>query len=100
MAFSRTLAPTQTPQADLLTSCMAGIGMNFTAAPSAEPNIEDTILLASIGGVGHYDLRVLAVLVTAFGMHAPWGNAGRLTKVVGTESWPQLRAFGSALASW
>ena len=42
MAFSRTLAPTQTPQADLLTSCMAGIGMNFTAAPSAEPNIEDT----------------------------------------------------------
>src|SRR5438876_447638 len=100
MAFSRTLAPTQTPQADLLTSCMAGIGMNFTAAPSAEPNIEDTILFASIEGVEHYDLRALAVLVTWFGIHAPWVNADRLTKVVETQSSPRLRAFWSALASW
>ena len=100
MAFSRTLAPTRTPPADLLTSCMAGIGMNFTAAPSAEPNIEDTILFASIEGVEHYDLRVLAVLVTWFGIHAPWVNADRLTKVVETQSSRRLRAFWSALASW
>jgi hypothetical protein len=100
MAFSRTLAPTQTPQADLLTSRMAGIGMNFTAAPSAEPNIEDTILFASIEGVEHHDLRVLAVLVTWFGIHAPWVNADRLTKMVEAQSSSRLRAFWSALASW
>jgi hypothetical protein len=100
MAFSRTLAPTQTPQADLLTSCMAGIGMNFTAAPSAEPNIEDTILFASIEGVEHYDLRVLAVLVTWFGIYAPWVNADRLTKMVEAQSSSRLRAFWSALARW
>src|SRR5437016_14508343 len=100
MAFSRTLAPTQPPQADLLTSCMAGIGMNFTACRAPEPNIEDTILFASIEGVEHYDLRVLAVLVTWFGIHAPWVNADRLTKVVETQSSPRLRAFWSALASW
>ena len=100
MAFSRTLVPTQTPQADVLTSCMAGIGMNFTAAPSADPNIEDTILFASIEGVEHYDLRVLAVLVTWFGIYEPWVNADRLTKVVETQSSPRLRAFWSALANW
>src|SRR5438552_13321853 len=43
-----------------------------------------TILFASIEGVEHYDLRVLAVLVTWFGMHAPWVSADRLTKVVET----------------
>jgi hypothetical protein len=100
MAFSRTLAPTQTLQADLLTSCMAGIGMNFTAAPSAEPNIEDTILFASIEGVKNYDLRVLAVLVTWFGIYAPWLNADRLIKMVEAQSSPRLRAFWSALANW
>jgi hypothetical protein len=79
---------------------MAGIGMNFTASPSAEPNIEDTILFASIEGVDNYDLRVLAVLVTWFGIHASWINADRLIKMVEAQSSPRLRAFWSALASW
>jgi len=100
MGFSRTLVPTQSPQADMLTSCMAGIGMNFTAVPSADPNIEDTILFASVEGVENYDLRVLAVLVTWFGIHAPWVNADRLTKIVEAQSSSRLRAFWSALASW
>ncbi len=100
MGFSRTLVPTQSPQADMLTSCMAGIGMNFTAVPSADPNIEDTILFASVEGVENYDLRVLAVLVTWFGIHAPWVNADRLTKMVEAQSSSRLRAFWSALASW
>src|SRR5260370_29923823 len=91
MEFGRTVAATQPPQADLLTSCMAGIGMNFTAAPSAEPNIEDTILFASIEGVEHYDLRGLAVLVTWFCIHAPWVNSYRLTKVVEKQNSPRLR---------
>jgi hypothetical protein len=100
MGFSRTLAPTQSLQADMLTSCMAGIGMNFTASPSADPNIEDTILFASIEGVENYDLRVLAVLVTWFGVHAPWVNADRLIKMVEAQRSPRLRAFWSALGNW
>jgi len=79
---------------------MAGIGMNFTAVPSADPNIEDTILFASVAGVENYDLRVLAVLVTWFGIHAPRVNADRLTKMVEAQSSSRLRAFWSALASW
>ena len=100
MGFSRTLAPSQSLRADILTSCMAGIGMNFTASPSAEPNIEDTILFASIEGVENYDLRVLAVLVTWFGIHALWVNADRLIKMVEGQSSPRLRAFWSALGNW
>jgi len=100
MGFSRTLAPAQPPQGDTLTSCMAGIDMNFTASPSAEPNIEDTILFASIEGVENYDLRVLAVLITWFGIHSPWVNADRLIKIVGGQSSPRVRAFWSALANW
>jgi hypothetical protein len=84
----------------MLTSRMAGIGMNFTAAPSPEPNIEDTILFASIEGVENYDLRVLTVLVTWFGIHAPWVNADRLVKLVEGQSSPRVRAFWSALGSW
>jgi hypothetical protein len=101
MGFSRALAPVARPQGDALTSAMVGIGMGFAAEPSAqEPNIEDTLLFASIEGAEKNDLRVLAVLVTWFGLHHPWVNADRLTKLAdGVES-PRVRALWSALARW
>jgi hypothetical protein len=79
---------------------MTGIGMNFAASPFAEPNIEDTLLFASIEGMEKDDLRVLAMLVTWFGIHAPWVNADRLTKLVAAQSLPRVRALWSALAQW
>src|ERR1700675_1982604 len=82
MAFSRALAPSPLVHADRLTFRMVGIGMNFAAPPVRGPNIEDTILFASIEGMDKYDLRVLAVLLTWFGIHAAWVNADRLTKLV------------------
>src|SRR5260370_25670347 len=72
MGFSRTLAPTQSLQADMLTSCMAGIGMKFTTPPTPHPNIENTILFPSIEGVENYDLRVLAVVGSWVVVTAPW----------------------------
>ncbi len=98
MAFSRTLTPSTAVTGDLLTSYMTGIGMNFAASPFPEPNIEDTLLFASIEGVEKDDLRVLAILVTWFGVHAPWVNADRLTKLVAAQSSPRVRALWSALA--
>ena len=100
MAFSRALAPSPLVHADRLTSRMVGIGMNFAAPPVRGPNIEDTILLASIEGMDKYDLRVLAVLLTWFGIHAAWVNADRLTKLVVGQSSPRVRAFWSAVARW
>ena len=63
MSFSRTLSPSVPVAGDLLTSYMTAIGMNFAATSFPEPNIEDTLLFASIEGMEKDDLRVLTVLV-------------------------------------
>jgi hypothetical protein len=97
VAFSRAVAP---PGADDLTAAMVGIGMNFAATGAAEPNIEDTLLFAAIEAMEKDDLRVLAVLVTWFGVHASWVNADRLTRLVSDSRSPRVRALWSALARW
>lgn len=69
MACSRALLPAAPPPHDALTAAMVGIGMAFAVpAPAEEPNIEDTLLYASIEAIDHHYLRVLAVLVTWFGV--------------------------------
>jgi len=100
MAFSRAVAPAAPPGADDLTAAMVGIGMNFAATAAAEPNIEDTLLFASIEAMDRDNLRVLAVLVTWFGVHAPWVNADRLTKLVSDNKSSRVKALWSALARW
>jgi hypothetical protein len=101
MAFSRVLAPaspTQPPGA--LTAAMAGIGMRFAVEPSHEANIEDTLIFASVEAMEQQDLRVLAVLVTWFGVHHPWINADRLTRIVSEHDSVRVHALWSALADW
>ena len=100
MGYSRKIAPEISPESDALTSAMVGIGMNFAAPRIADPNIEDTLLFSSIEGMDHHDLRVLAVLVTWFGIHAPWVNADRLTKIVATQTSSRVRALWSVLGRW
>jgi len=100
MPFSRALAPRTPPQADELTAAMVGIGMNFASRAHPNANIEDTLLFASVEGMDKDDLRVLAILVTWFGVHAPWVNADRLTKLVTETRATRVRALWSALARW
>jgi len=100
MGFSRAHAASAPPQAEALTSAMVGIGMNFAAMTEAPPNIENTLLFASVEAMEHDDRRVLAVLATWFGVHAPWVNADRMTKLVGEQKSPRVRALWSALAHW
>jgi hypothetical protein len=57
---------------------MVGIGMNFAAPAATEPNIENTLLFASIEAMERHDLWGLAVLVTWFGVPHLWVNAERL----------------------
>ena len=99
MAFSRILVPTA-PDPDAVTAAMVGIGMGFAAPAAVDPNIEDTLLFASIEAMEKNDLRVLAVLVTWFGVHHPWVNADRLTKIVAARESARVRALWSALATW
>jgi hypothetical protein len=100
MSFSRAIAPVASPEHDALTAAMVGIGMNFSAPAARDPNIEDTLLFASVEGMEKADLRVLAVLVTWLGIHARWVNADRLTRLVANTKAPRIRAFWSAVAHW
>src|SRR5215469_13314876 len=100
MPFRRTLALPEPVKFDALTARLVGIGMNFAARPEPDPNIEDTLMLASTEGMEHHDLRVLAMLVTWFGVHSAWVNADRLTHLVAAQASPRVRALWSALACW
>jgi hypothetical protein len=100
MVFSRPLAPAEAPDRDALTAAMVGIGMELAAPAAADPNIEDTLLFASAEAMDGSDLRILALLVSWFGVHHAWVNADRLTKLVATRGSARARALWAALAHW
>lgn len=100
MAHRRAIAPAEAASGDALTADLVGIGMLVGGAGSRDPNIEDTLLAASLEGMERGDLRVLAVLVTWFGVHSARVNADRLTRLVATTESKRVRAFWSALARW
>jgi hypothetical protein len=100
MAFSRLVRPQTLAEGDVLTSALVGIGINLAAEPAVEPNIEDTLLAASVEGMERQDLRVAALLVTWFGIHAAWVNADRLIKIIAEEPSRRVRTFWAALARW
>ncbi|MCM2334321.1 MAG: hypothetical protein NDI82_10285 [Anaeromyxobacteraceae bacterium] len=79
---------------------MVGIGMLVGGVASPDPDLEATLVRASIEGMEHDDLRVLAVLVTWFGAHAAHFNADRLTRLVVQQKSKRVRAFWSARALW
>jgi hypothetical protein len=97
MAFSRASVPSA-PDAAVLAAAMAGIGMAFATPPARDPNIEDTLLFASVAAMDQDDLRVLAVLVSWFGIHAPWVNADRIARLVAAHASARVRRLWSALA--
>jgi len=100
MVFSRPLAPADTPDRDVLTAAMAGIGMELAVPAASEPNIEDTLLFASTEAMDGSDLRILALLISWFGVHHAWVNADRLTKLVATRGSERVRTLWDALAHW
>jgi hypothetical protein len=100
MGFSRPLMPAETPDRDALTAAMVGIGIELAAPPALDPNIEDTLIFASAEAMDGGDLRILALLVSWFGVHHVWVNADRLTKLVATRGSERVRALWAALAHW
>ena len=100
MAYKRLVAPPKLLHGDALTAAMVGIGMNFATEPAPEPNIEDTLLAASVEGMDADDLRVLAVLATWLGVHHPWINADRLVRATHALASSRGRAFWAAIGDW
>ncbi|MDD5306951.1 MAG: hypothetical protein PHU25_06470 [Deltaproteobacteria bacterium] len=100
MAYRRTAAAAVLQTGDALTHALVGIGINLASKPTPGRNIEDTLLAASVEGVDHGDLRLLALLTTWLGVHVPWVNVDRLTRAVVAHESPRVRVYWSAVARW
>lgn len=100
MAYSRSVEAPVLSEGPRLTSDLAAIGMVFHAPPSAEPNIEDTLLAATVEGMEGDDLRVLAVTTTWLGVHGSRVNADRLYRVLTKHRSARVRAYWAAIGVW
>jgi len=79
---------------------MVGIGMLFASEGDPDPDIEATLLGASIEGMEKDDLRVLAILMTWLDTHSDRINADRLTRLVEARPETRVRAFWSSVGRW
>lgn len=100
MAYSRPVQPSPAPEGASLTERLVGIGIGLAGRGVRDPIIEDTLLAASIEGMEHDDLRVLTLLTSWIGVHHPWVNADRLTRVVRTVDYDRTRAYWASVGSW
>lgn len=100
MGHKRHLAPTSFLTGEKATAAYVAIGMRFAADSSREePNIEDTLLAASLEGMAG-DLRVLSMLTDWVGIHGSRVNVDRLTRLVAAQTSPRVRTYWAAIAKW
>lgn len=99
MAFKRILVASKYASKDKLNSDLAAIGVLLAAPVSqAEPNIEDTLMAASIEGIQEDDYRLLSLVADWFEIHSVRINVDRLTKIVeACNNW-KIKAWWTALA--
>jgi hypothetical protein len=101
MSFKRVLHPIEYASGEKLTSDLVGIGFRLAALPpKEEPNIEDTLVAASIEGIMREDFRVLALLVDWISIHVERVNVDRLTKLVTAIPHKPVKAFWAGIAHW
>jgi hypothetical protein len=79
---------------------MVGIGMLFAERADPEPNIENTLVSASLAGMEHDDLRTLAMLTTWMEVHQARVNVDRLVRAVGCVESKRVRAYWAAVGCW
>jgi len=78
---------------------MIGIGMLFGGDGSEDPNIEDTLVAASIAGVDG-DFRVLSILTDWLDIHLRIVNADRLIQLVSALDDEQVKRYWIAITQW
>ena len=79
---------------------MVGIGMLFVAKRAQDPDIEDTLISASLLGMDHPDLRVLSVLSTWIEIHSARINADRLIRGLAHVRSSRVLAFWAGVGNW
>lgn len=100
MAFRRVTAVPELPLGEKLTGRLIGIGMNLAGPAIGQPNIEDTVLSASVEGMEHDDLRVLSILTTWLRVHHRWLNADRMMRALTGLARERTRAYWAAVGQW
>lgn len=99
MSFKRVLYPTKYAEGEELTHDLAAIGFLFGTQAAHSPNIENTLIAASIEGV-QGDYRVLSLLVDWLDIHLFNINADRLIKLVLKLKGSREKHFWCAIAQW
>jgi hypothetical protein len=98
MAFKRDILPSSFATGERLTADLVSIGFLFAAnRAKEEPNIEDSIIAASIEGLKG-DYRVLSLLVDWIHIHMKQVNIDRLVNVLKELPDKKLKAFWSSVA--
>ena len=100
MAYSRPIEPQGMAQGKSLAERLVGIGMGLVGRGARDPVIEDTLVAASLEGMEHGDLRVLALLTSWLDLHHPWVNADRLVRAVQTVEHVRVRGYWAAVGAW
>ena len=96
MGFSR-VDRTEPLTGEELTAALIGSGFNLAGTPAKDPDIEATLIAASVEAMERSDLRILDLLVTWFAVHAERINVARLRRLLVGQP-VRVRALWSAFA--
>lgn len=99
MSFKRAIIPESFAADEQLLADLIGIGFLLQGSGTQNPNIENTVVAASIAGMSG-DIRVLSLLVDWLEIHSSRLLLDRLTKLVASVSDRRVRAFWSAVGKW
>lgn len=100
MTYKRNIIPASYALGDELTSHLIGIGFRLFGEQVQNPNIEDTLIAASIEGI-QGDFRILSLLVDWLEIHGNKILADRLTNLVlnlDQKKFKHVRLFWAAFA--
>ncbi len=102
MSFKRIFSPPIILKEESLTTALIGIGFRLGGnPPHVPPNIEDTLIFASLEGFGKFDYRLLSLLVDWISIHGEIINVDRLTYLVRHDtSGNRFQGFWAAIAQW
>lgn len=100
LSFKRPNLPDSFAVRDELTRNLVAIGFLFAEHPSQEePNIEHTLVAASIEGLAG-DYRALSLLVDWIPIHFDQVNVDLLVKIVKALPDKKIKAFWSSIGKW
>src|SRR3989338_984560 len=102
MSFKRSILPSDFATGDRLTSQLIGIGVRLNGRILLHANIEDTLIAASLEGLGG-DGRLISLLVDWIEIHHTRINADRLVRLVRLISGKQPELFSifwAAIGQW